>query len=475
MSEEIVLKRKIYNELVKWNNDPNKVPLIVEGLRQVGKSYIVDKFAKDNYDNVITYDFRHNKAVRKIFDGNLDVDSIVRSSMPYFPDKQFIPYKTILIFEEIGDCPLARTSLKSFALDKRYTVIATGSLLGVLNYRRKQKIDIPIGYEKIIQMSSLDFEEFLWANGIKEEVIEVLKEYTRKKEELPNALSDFYMEMIKRYVVVGGMPDSIKKFLRTNNFLESREYLEGLIKEYRSDFGRFINERGEELIDYKLQTQLNQIFDSIPTQLSRETDTHKFKYSEIKSGSRSSEFSEPFEWLEKSGLVLRCFNLKAIESPLEANADKTYFKAFISDIGLLMAMYPLSTTQGFLRDELDSRKGAIFENLMATMISKADFPLYYFSKGSEHLEIDFIFESDKGIILCEEKSTNGSMNASRMVMEGRTKYKAESCYKIIRNNFGIGEFYISIPQYATPFLLEDIRSELLKGMELKPLIYPGND
>lgn len=475
MSEEIVLKRKIYNELVKWNNDPNKVPLIVEGLRQVGKSYIVDKFAKDNYDNVITYDFRHNKAVRKIFDGNLDVDSIVRSSMPYFPDKQFIPYKTILIFEEIGDCPLARTSLKSFALDKRYTVIATGSLLGVLNYRRKQKIDIPIGYEKIIQMSSLDFEEFLWANGIKEEVIEVLKEYTRKKEELPNALSDFYMEMIKRYVVVGGMPDSIKKFLRTNNFLESREYLEGLIKEYHSDFGRFINERGEELIDYKLQTQLNQIFDSIPTQLSRETDTHKFKYSEIKSGGRSSEFSEPFEWLEKSGLVLRCFNLKAIESPLEANADKTYFKAFISDIGLLMAMYPLSTTQGFLRDELDSRKGAIFENLMATMINKADFPLYYFSKGSEHLEIDFIFESDKGIILCEEKSTNGSMNASRMVMEGRTKYKAESCYKIIRNNFGIGEFYISIPQYATPFLLEDIRSELLKGMELKPLIYPGND
>lgn len=475
MSEEIVLKRKIYNELVKWNNDPNKVPLIVEGLRQVGKSYIVDKFAKDNYDNVITYDFRHNKAVRKIFDGNLDVDSIVRSSMPYFPDKQFIPYKTILIFEEIGDCPLARTSLKSFALDKRYTIIATGSLLGVLNYRRKQKIDIPIGYEKIIQMSSLDFEEFLWANGIKEEVIEVLKEYTRKKEELPNALSDFYMEMIKRYVVVGGMPDSIKKFLRTNNFLESREYLEGLIKEYRSDFGRFINERGEELIDYKLQTQLNQIFDSIPTQLSRETDTHKFKYSEIKSGGRSSEFSEPFEWLEKSGLVLRCFNLKAIESPLEANADKTYFKAFISDIGLLMAMYPLSTTQGFLRDELDSRKGAIFENLMATMISKVDFPLYYFSKGSEHLEIDFIFESDKGIILCEEKSTNGSMNASRMVMEGRTKYKAESCYKIIRNNFGIGEFYISIPQYATPFLLEDIRSELLKGMELKPLIYPGND
>ena len=475
--DKIELKRKIYDELVKWNNDPNKVPLVVDGLRQVGKSHIVEKFAKDIYgeENVIPYDFRHNKVLRKIFDGNLDVNSIIRNSMPYFPDKKFTPYKTILIFEEIGDCPLARTSFKSFALDKRYTIIATGSLLGTLNYRRKQKIDIPTGYEKIIQMTSLDFEEFLWANGINEKTIDVLKEYTKKKEELPSALSDFYKEMIKRYVVVGGMPDSVKKYLVTNNYIESRVCLEGLIKDYRADFGRIIDERGNELIDYKLQTQLNQILDSIPSQLSRETDTHKFKYSEVKSGGRSSEFSEPFEWLEKSGLVLKCLNLKAIETPLEANSDKTYFKAFLSDIGLLMAMYPLSTTQEFLRDELDSRKGAIFENLAATMINKAGLPLYYFSKGSEHLEIDFIFESDKGIVLYEEKSVNGKMNASRMVMEGRTNYKADVCYKIIRENFGVGGFYTSVPQYAAPFLLDDIKYELSKGMELKPLKYPNND
>ena len=472
MEQKYDFKRKIYSKLIEWNNDPDKKPLIVDGLRQVGKSYIVDKFAHDNYENVIKYDFRENKSLRKIFDGNLDVDSIIRNSSPYFPDKEFVPFKTILVFEEIGDCPLARTSLKSFSLDKRFTVIATGSLLGVLNYRRKEKIDIPTGYEKIITMSSLDFEEFLWANGVSENDINVLKEHTNKFEELSTALADFYKEMLKRYIVVGGMPDSVKKFLKTNNYIASRDVLTGLLKDYRGDFGRFIDKENEERIDYRLQAQLNQLFDSIPSQLARETDTHKFKYSEVKSGGRAKEFDEPFEWLENAGLVLRCFNLNAIEKPLESNKDKSYFKAFVSDIGLLMAMYPLSTSQEFLADTLESRKGAIFENLAAIMISKSGLPLYYFSRGSEHLEIDYIFESNEGIVLYEEKSVNGKMAASKAVMIGNSPYKASVCYKIIKENFGKGEYFTSVPQYAAQFLLDTIYSNLSKGTTLEPLKIP---
>lgn len=475
METKMQFKRKIEKKLIEWHNNSNKVPLIVDGLRQIGKSYIVNKFANEQYENVITYDFRHNKALRKIFEGNLDVDSIIRNSLPFFPDKEFIPNKTILIFEEIGDCPLARTSFKSFALDKRYAVIATGSLLGVLNYRRKQKIDIPTGYEEIIQMTSMDFEEFLWANGLSEKHIETLRKYSEKAEEISSSLADYYKEMIKRYIVVGGMPESVKLFLQTNNYIKSREYLEGLIRDYRGDFGRFINDNNEEEIDYKLQVALNRIFDSIPAQLARETDTQKFKYSEIKKGGRAIEFEEPFEWLEKVGLVLRCFNLKAIEKPLEANIDKTYFKAFIADIGLLMAMYPLFTSLEFLQENLDSRKGAIYENLLATMINKSGLPLYYFSNGTDHLEIDFILENEKGIILVEEKSTNGKMAASRAIMEGRTKYKAEKCYKIIKENFGKGDFYTSIPHYAIAFLLSKIKENLEKGIQLNPLTYPLDD
>ena len=465
-------KRKIYSELVKWNNDKDKVPLIVDGLRQIGKSYIVNKFAHDQYENVVTFDFRHNKELRNIFEGNIDVDSIIRKASPYFPNSNFIPGKTILVFEEIGDCSLARTSLKSFALDKRFTVIATSSLLGVFNFRKKTKIEIPTGYEKIIQMTSMDFEEFLWANGLSEENCNILKSYIKNEEELPKALSDFYKEMIKRYVVVGGMPESIKEFLKTNNYIKSREYLTGLIKDYRSDFGRFINSNNNEEVDYQLQSRLNRIFDSIPSQLSRASDVHKFKYSDVKKGGRSSEFEEPFEWLEKAGLVIRCFNLNAIEKPLELNCEKSYFKAFISDIGILMALYPLSVSQSFLNEQLDSRKGAIYENLAAIMINKCDLPLYYFSNGRDHLEIDFIIEGNNEIILIEEKSVNGKMAASKALMEGKTPYKANKCYKIIKENIGKGSFYTSIPQFGLPFLLDNIKNDLNKGIEFKSIVYP---
>ena len=455
------LKRKIYGKLLEWKNKKDHKPLIVNGLRQVGKSYIVNKFANENYENVICYDFRHNKELISIFSSNLDVNSIIRKSKLFFPDKNFDIEDTVLIFEEIGDCPLARTSLKSFALDGRYDIIATGSLLGVINYRRKSTIKIPTGYEEYLTMTSLDFEEFLWANGISEDQINELKKMTIDKNEIDAFTSNQYKKLIKDYMAIGGLPEVVSKFIDSNkNYIEAREILNRLLIDYKSDFGRFVDENGNEQIDYKLQNQLNIIFDSIPKQLARESDTNKFKYSEIKKQGRASEFKDAFEWLEKAGLVLRCFNVKALEKPLSLNADETYFKAFISDTGLLMAMYPIVTLRDFLSDNLDSRKGAIFENLAAVTINKAGFPLYYYAKGELHLEIDFLIEGKDGLILYEEKSTNGKMAASQRVMMGETPYKAEVCYKIIENNFGKGSFYTSIPQFCAPFLLEIIKKEI---------------
>lgn len=455
------LKRKAYDELLKWKNKKNHKPLIVEGLRQVGKSYLVEKFAKENYQNVITYDFRYDKECRKIFSGNLSVDEIIRKSELYFSDKNFRLENTVLIFEEIGDCPLARTSLKSFALDGRYDVIATGSLLGVINFRRQTKIKIPTGYEEYLKMTSLDFEEFLWACGVSDEQIKILKEHTKTKTEVDDYINDTYKKLLKDYIAIGGLPEVVSKFIDTNkSYMEARTILDRLLKDYKSDFGRFVDDEGIEGIDYRLQAQLNMIFDSIPKQLAREQDVRKFKYSEVKRGGRSTEFKEGFEWLEKAGLVLRCFNVNALESPLELNADASYFKAFIADSGILMAMYPIMTLRDFLNDNLGSRKGALYENLAAIMINNAGFPLFYFADGEKHLEIDFLIEGVNGIILYEEKSTNGKMAASKAVMNGETPYKADKCYKIIENNFGIGTFFTSIPQYCAPFLLKEIKDEI---------------
>ena len=466
------LKRKIYDQLVLWKNNPNHLPLIVDGLRQVGKSYIVGRFAREHYENVIVFDFRHREELRSVFEGNLDVESIIRKASPYFSDASFVPGKTVLVFEEIGDCLLARTSLKSFALDKRFDVICTGSLLGVLNYRRKRRANIPTGYEQIIHMSSLDFEEFLWACGVKPEQIDELKKATSSLSELPSALASYYKELLKRYVVVGGMPKAVTTFLDTNNYIKSREVLEGLIREYRGDFGRYIDDDGNDKIDYRIQFRLNQLFDSIPMQLARDNGVDKFKFSEVKQGGRASEFEQAFDWLERAGLVLRCFNVNALETPLLANVDKTYFKTMIADIGLLMAMYPVSVSQAFLTDKLESRKGAIYENLVATMLNKAGFALAYFSDGQAHLEIDFLLESSEGMVLVEAKAVNGKTSASKAVMNGETKYHASKCYKVIKENFGIGSYFTSVPQYCLPFLLDDIQEAILKEGKLPAIEFP---
>ena len=458
-------KRKAYNQLKEWKDRKGHKPLIVEGLRQVGKSYIVAKFAEENYENHIILDFRHRKELRLCFKGNLDVDQIVSSLEPYLPEGKFVPGKTALIFEEIGDCAEAKTSLKSFCLDGRYEVIATGSLLGVDNYRRKSKLPVPTGYEEHLEMTSMDFEEFLWAIGTPESALASLKEAALEIKELPPALANYFSEAIKQYMVVGGMPDAVKAFLESSrNYLKSRSVQEELIKDYRADFGRFVDEDGNEKIDYDLQSKLNQIFDAIPSQLSRENDVQRFKLSEMSKKARYAQYANAFDWLTKAGLVLLVRNLKAIESPLQGNAENNAFKAFVGDPGLLMSLFPLATLQDFLLNRLGSRKGALYENLLASMIAKAGFPLFYYGNYEKHLEIDFLLEAKDGIVLLEEKSTNGKMAASRSVMEGNSPFKASRCIKI--NSFGVGKgsFYTSYPQYMAPFLLEEEMKRLKEDL-----------
>ena len=463
-------KRKAYEQLRKWKEKEGHKPLIVEGLRQVGKSYIVSKFAKENYDNAITLDFRHRPELRLCFKKSLAVDEIIGNLEPFFPNERFIPHKTCLIFEEIGDCAEARSSLKSFFLDGRYDVLSTGSLLGVENYRRKKKLPVPTGYEEFLKMRSMDFEEFLWAMGCKDETIAILKKATNERSELPAALDHYFREMIKRYTVVGGIPSSVEAFLASSmNYLESRKVLEGLLHDYRADFGRFINENGEEEIDYMLQAQLNQVFSSLPSQLGRAEGNYKFKLSELSKKARYYQYEQAFSWLEEAGLLLFVKNLKAIEKPLQGNEEKHSFKAFISDPGLLMSVFPVSTTSDFLIEKLGSRKGAIYENLLAKFIADTDFPLYYFGNQEKHLEIDFLLEGKDGIILLEEKSTNGKMAASRMVMEGKTPYVAEKCIKVNSSSVSEGSFFTGILQYMAPFFLEEEKKNIEACLFASPL------
>jgi predicted AAA+ superfamily ATPase len=255
------LKRKAYQQLLSWKNRAGHLPLIVEGLRQVGKSYIVDKFARENYENVIVFDFRYNEVTRSFFQGNLTVDEILKRAYPYFPSSNFVPHKTIIVMEEIGDCPRARTSLKAFESDGRFDVIATGSLLGVANYRKRKKEALPTGSEEFLKMTSLDFEEFLWAIGASQDFIDRLKDSAESFAPLPEPYIEYGKVAMRSYLLVGGMPDAVIAFLESGGDpLAAREVHRRLLRDYEADFGRYVDDGGEERYDMILKGRISAVW-----------------------------------------------------------------------------------------------------------------------------------------------------------------------------------------------------------------------
>ena len=465
------LRRKAYQQLVKWKQRENHKPLIVEGLRQVGKSYLVDRFAKENYENVVVFDFRYNQKTRGFFQDDLSVDSILQKAYVYFPAELFVPGKTVLVFEEIGDCGQARASLKSFALDGRFDVIGTGSLLGVANYRKRKKEPIPTGYEEYLEMSSLDFEEFLWAIGATEAFIAELKKHVESFAPLSQPFIEYGKSAIKAYMIVGGMPEAVINYIESGgDFMAARNKLLSLNRDYETDFGRYVDEDGVEKIDFILKGRLTSLWRSIPAQLARENGNSKFRYNDVPGRGRKEDLALPIEWLLEAGMIIKGRNTIVPESPLPSNAKEDEFKLFVADPGLLSALYEPSLIQESLQGILGAKKGALTENLIATFLSKAGFGTYYFADSLKHKEIDFVVEADDGIVLIEAKSTNGQVKASKDLVSGQRPYQRYTCIKAIENDFGTGSFYKSVPHYALPFFLNSIseRGKLPIGLPKCP-------
>lgn len=451
------LIRESYKYMVEWSKRKNKKPLIVDGLRQVGKTYLCEKLGKEEYENYVLYDFRHDKNLDRLFYDNdkTSVDIIINNSIVYFHDKVFEPKKTLLIFDEINDSPAARESLKLFSLDGRYDVIATGSLLGISDLTTKL---IPTGYDEYLTLKPLSFIEFLYASGISNEAMKIIKNSFERNQLLnDNYLNVLYSHFL-RYIIVGGMPAAVIKYLETQNLVEVRKIQTDLLKDYIADFGLRYKDDGSKVLDATLLVRISRAFNSIPDQLAKENK--KFRYSMISHGGRSSEFSDALEWLEKIGLIVRAYNVRNIESPLQGNVITEEFKVFLSDIGLLTASYPITLIQEVLSGELGAYKGAIYEAVCADMLYKSDFNLFYYADSINHLENDFLIESSEGIEVIEIKATNGKMLSAKKLALGQTPYKIHKVYKLIKTGYGIGDFYESFPHFLLPFFLNDIKKKI---------------
>ena len=345
-----MLKRKIETFLARWKKSEDRKPLVIKGIRQCGKTYIVQKFVKENYESVVYMNFILEPDKKSAFTGNIDVDTIILNLSALIQGSRFINGKTCIILDEIQECKEARTVLKSFHIDGRFDVIATGSLLGVKGYGKSKKKkeeeegqdSVPVGYETVIDMYPLDFEEFLWANGISDMVIDSVKSCFENESTVPDGIHKAMMELLYRYVIVGGLPEVVNCFLETKNIELIYKVQRNLIAEYEEDMVKYADDPDK--------PRIRECFESIPKQLAKENK--KFQYSVVKKGGRASQYIGSIQWLEDAGIVRRCYNTQITELPLEGNSIKGSFKVYTTDIGILMAMLDYGTQADILKGNL---------------------------------------------------------------------------------------------------------------------------
>ena len=460
-----MLKRKIETYLAGWKSTKNRKPLVIKGIRQCGKTFIVRKFANENYESVIYINFVLEPDKRSAFIGNIDVDTITLNLSALIPDSRFIEGKTCIILDEIQECKEARTSLKSFHIDGRFDVIAIGSLLGVKGYGNKKKKDseegqdsVPAGYETIIDMYPLDFEEFLWANGIGDAVVDSVKSCFKNEKPVPEGIHKAMMELLYRYVIVGGLPEAVNCFLETKNIGLIYKVQRNLITEYEEDMVKYADDADK--------PRIRECFESIPRQLAKENK--KFQYSVIRKGGRASQYIGSIQWLEDAGIARRCYNLQATELPLEGNSIQDCFKVYTTDIGILMAMLDYGAQADILKGNLYGYKGAIFENLMADFLCKSGQRLYYFHKDSG-LELDFLVRFRNECVILEVKARGGKAKSMATILKNKGTYHVNNAIKLGRYNVGREGAILTIPLYMG-FLIEDrFVDEVIPDVDLNSL------
>ena len=439
-----MLKRKIEQRLQEWKCSPNRKPLLIKGCRQCGKTYSVLDFAKKNYKHVVYLNFFENPDYCSVFEGSLEIDNITMLlSALLGREAVFEPGKTILVLDEIQECPDARTALKFFHLDGRYDVIGTGSLLGVRGYGKEPK-SIPVGYETTIDMSPLDFEEFLWANGISEVVIDSLQKNISGVTPVPEALHKKMRQLLLQYTVVGGMPDVVQTFVDTKRLDEVLNMQRDIVRSYEDDMIKYANQKDKSCI--------LECFQSIPKQLSKENK--KFQYSVVKKGSTASKYAGSLQWIEDAGIISRCYNLSATELPLDGNAQDDVFKVYMRDCGLFISMLEDGTQFDVLQGNLARYKGAIFENLIADMFTKMGRKLYYFHKNSG-LEVDFVIRYKGECTLVEVKASSGNTKSTKTILAHPEKYHVNSAIKLGDYNVGKSGEILTLPLYMA-FLLTEV-------------------
>jgi len=431
------LRRKIDVFLAEWKSDNERMPLIIKGARQIGKTESIHHFAKANYKHIVEINFALETKFKTIAEDGYDVDSIIRNISRIDPSKNFVEGDTLIFFDELQDYPQIASSLKFFNIDRRFDVICSGSMLGI-NYKKIESNSV--GNKLDYNMQSMDFEEFLWAKGYGDEISDELLQNMRTLRPFNQTTMNTFNSLFLDYCILGGMPRIVSSYIQKGNFDGSLSLQKALIEDYKEDIRKYV-----EGLD---QSRVLNVFNSIPVQLARENK--KFQISKVSSGARFKDYWGCIEWLNDAGVINICHCLNFPELPLKGNYDEQKYKIYYKDTGLLVASLD-DEAQDDLRanKNLGVYKGALFENFVGEALSKSGYDLYYFKKDNSSLEEDFFLRTKKSLVPVEVKSNNGRSKSLSTLIKTESYPDIHFGIKLCNANIGFSNNIYTFPYFCT--------------------------
>ncbi len=435
-----LLRRKVDARLAEWKKNPEKKPLIVRGARQIGKTHSIELFARQNYQSVVQIDFLQQSKYRGIFDDGFEVGTILKNISLLNPEFKFIPGKTLFFFDELQSCPNCATSLKFFKLDGRFDVICSGSLMGI-NYKEIESNSV--GYKEDFEMHSMDFEEFLWANGYPDEFVGELFSHMLEVNPLSELQMRVLSEMFRDYVVTGGMPEVVDTYVRNKNFSGIPAKQKQLLRDYEEDITKYV--KGLD------KAKVKNVYNHISSFLAKENK--RFQITKIARNARNRDYEGCVEWLSDAGVVNICYCMNQPELPLKGNYDSKLYKVYFKDTGFLVASLDDEAQEDLRANKnLGTYKGAVYENIVGDMLAKQGYGLFYYKSDKPALEMDFFVRDTDSLVPVEVKAGKGATaslnNLTREDKYPDVKYGIKLCGKNIGFN---GRFY-TFPYFLT-FLL----------------------